>query len=94
MPPRYLAFDIETARDFPGEFSDWRRYRPLGISCAATVASDAGLCRPGRVHDLADRPGWRQTSPAGLDHPERLTKNAASDERMADRPGSTTPAGA
>ncbi len=41
MPSRYLAFDIETAKDFPGEVSNWRRHRPLGISCAATLPSDS-----------------------------------------------------
>ena len=35
----YLAFDIEIAKDFP-DFSDWRRHRPLGITCAATLAAD------------------------------------------------------
>jgi len=38
---RYLAFDIETAKDVPGEGFVWRPHRPLGISCAATLASDA-----------------------------------------------------
>ena len=38
MPIRYLAFDIETATDVPGEGFDWKEYRPLGISCAATFA--------------------------------------------------------
>lgn len=41
MKHRYLAFDIETVKDFPGEGSDWRSHRPLGISCAATLASDS-----------------------------------------------------
>ena len=40
MPRRYLAFDIETAKDVPGEDFNWRPHRPLGISCAATLASD------------------------------------------------------
>lgn len=40
MKRRYLSFDIETAKDFPGEAYDWRSHRPLGISCAATLASD------------------------------------------------------
>ena len=40
MKPRYLAFDIETAKDIPGEDFIWRPYRPLGISCAATLTSD------------------------------------------------------
>jgi hypothetical protein len=41
MASRYLAFDIETAKDVPGDSFNWRPHRPLGISCAATLASDA-----------------------------------------------------
>jgi len=41
MASRYLAFDIETAKDLPGDNFNWRPHRPLGISCAATLASDA-----------------------------------------------------
>ncbi len=37
---KYLAFDIEIFRELPDEEQDWKRYRPLGISCAATVAED------------------------------------------------------
>ena len=37
MARRYLAFDIETAKDVPGEDFNWRPHRPLGISCAATL---------------------------------------------------------
>jgi RNase H-like protein len=40
MTRRYLAFDIETAKDVPGDDFNWRPHRPLGISCAATLASD------------------------------------------------------
>lgn len=40
MNHRYLAFDIETAKEVPGDGSNWRQHRPLGISCAATLASD------------------------------------------------------
>jgi hypothetical protein len=40
MAPRYLAFDIETAKDVPGDDFNWRLHRPLGISCAATLTSD------------------------------------------------------
>lgn len=32
--PKYLAFDLETAKEFP-EGEDWQNHRPLGISCAA-----------------------------------------------------------
>ncbi len=37
---KYLAFDIEIARILPEGVGDWSRYRPLGISCAATYPSD------------------------------------------------------
>lgn len=37
---RFLAFDIETARILPAEVDDILAYRPLGIACAAAVASD------------------------------------------------------
>ncbi len=40
---RYLAFDLEISKSFPSNASDWRDYRPLGISCAATLANDAQL---------------------------------------------------
>src|SRR5262249_14856530 len=41
MKPRYLAFDIETAQEIPGDGSNWRAHRPLGICCAATLTSDS-----------------------------------------------------
>lgn len=41
MTHRYLAFDIETAKEVPGEDFNWRAHRPLGISCAATLATDS-----------------------------------------------------
>ncbi len=42
MSCKFLAFDIETAKQIPDDFSDWRKHRPLGICCAATVAGDLG----------------------------------------------------
>jgi hypothetical protein len=42
---RYLAFDLETAKDVPGEDFNWRPHRPLGISCAATITSDSSAMR-------------------------------------------------
>ncbi len=41
MTRKYLAFDIETATDVPGDDFNWKLYRPLGISCAAALPSDA-----------------------------------------------------
>ena len=40
MVRRYLAFDIETAKDVPGVDFNWRAHRPLGISCAAALRCD------------------------------------------------------
>jgi len=41
MQRKYLAFDIETAKDVPGEDFNWKPHRPLGICCAAALAGDA-----------------------------------------------------
>jgi hypothetical protein len=41
MTRKYLAFDIETAKDIPEADFNWRPYRPLGITCAAALKSDA-----------------------------------------------------
>ncbi len=41
MKRKYLAFDLETAKDVPGESFDWRPHRPLGITCAAAHLTDA-----------------------------------------------------
>jgi hypothetical protein len=42
VPRRYLAFDLETAKDVPGEDFNWKPHRPLGVSCAAVFPIDAG----------------------------------------------------
>ena len=44
MARRYLAFDIETAKDVPGDDFNWRPHRPLGISCAATLRGGDTTC--------------------------------------------------
>jgi hypothetical protein len=40
MTRKYVAFDLETSKDVPGEDFDWRPHRPLGISCAAALRCD------------------------------------------------------
>lgn len=37
---KYLAFDIEISKILPGDFSQWKNHRPLGISCAALKYGD------------------------------------------------------
>jgi|LSQX01.1.fsa_nt_gb hypothetical protein len=41
MIRKYVAFDIETAAHIANFRGDWRSFRPLGITCAAALASDA-----------------------------------------------------
>jgi RNase H-like protein len=41
MAHKFLAFDIETAKDISGDDFNWKPHRPLGISCAATFGSDS-----------------------------------------------------
>jgi RNase_H superfamily len=36
---KYLAFDIEIAKEIPEDAPDWKQYRPLGITCAATFVA-------------------------------------------------------
>ena len=40
MKRRYLAFDLEVATELPDDSTKWDDYRPFGIACAATLASD------------------------------------------------------
>lgn len=39
MTRKYLAFDIETAKQVPGVDFNWKPHRPLGISCIASQTS-------------------------------------------------------
>lgn len=40
---RYVAFDLEIAKEIPETAKDWMDARPLGISCAATLDSEGNL---------------------------------------------------
>lgn len=51
-PRKLIAFDIEIAKNFPDGEQDWKHYRPLGISCAATiVAGEAATLWYGKTSD-------------------------------------------
>jgi hypothetical protein len=50
---RYCAFDLEIVKPLPDGVDNWKDYRPLGISCAATLNSDGELCL------------WHGRTPAG-----------------------------
>ena len=49
MKRKYVAFDIETAKDVPGEDFNWKPHRPLGICCAAALPADAKQANPAEV---------------------------------------------
>jgi hypothetical protein len=68
MARQYLAFDIETAKDVPGDDFNWRPHRPLGISCAATLASDTGqpLLWHGKTRDELPEKRMSQVDAQGL----------------------------
>jgi hypothetical protein len=37
---KFLAFDIEIAKELPEGETDWKAHRPLGITCGAAAAAD------------------------------------------------------
>ena len=40
MPGKFIAFDIETAKEVPGADFNWKPHRPLGITCIASQSTD------------------------------------------------------
>ena len=70
MTRRFVAFDIETAKDVPGEDFNWRPHRPLGISCAATLVSDSDELRlwHGKTMDGSPAPRMSPADALGLVH--------------------------
>ena len=72
---KYLAFDIETAKEWPDR-AGWRKYRPVGISCAATLPSDAAS--PRLWHGLTDddRPAGRMSKAEAAELVDYLTAMA------------------
>ena len=67
MTPRFLAFDIETAKEVAGDDFDWHTQRPLGIACAAVLPCDAKTPRL-----------WHGVTKDGQPAP-RLTRREAQD---------------
>ena len=79
MPERkYLAFDIETVKEFP-DGADWRDHRFLGIGCAAACSVD--MPEPLR---------WYGAAPSGDGIACQMSRNSLADlvrclAEMADR---------
>ena len=42
-PLKYTAFDIEITKVMPEGVDDWSKFRPLGISCAATMTNEGEI---------------------------------------------------
>jgi hypothetical protein len=40
MSRKFIAFDIETAKDVPGADFNWKPHRPLGITCIASHSTE------------------------------------------------------
>jgi RNase_H superfamily len=74
---RYLAFDLETSKDVPGEDFNWRPHRPLGISCAATIASDSSELRLWHGKTKDGLPAERMSRGDAKELVEYLSKMAA-----------------
>lgn len=55
--PRLMSFDLEIVKPIPEGETDWKRHRPLGISCASTAqpGEDPVLWYPGKARGL--KPG-------------------------------------
>lgn len=77
MARRYLAFDIETAKEVPGEDFNWRPHRPLGISCAATLESESGQPTLWHGKTPAGAPAERMTREDARGLAEYLSRKAA-----------------
>ena len=70
MSRKFLAFDIETAKDVPGDDFNWKPHRPLGISCAATLGVDSETPKlwHGRAGSGAPAPRMSRDEAAELVH--------------------------
>ncbi len=63
MKRKFLAFDIETAAALSDlEFQNWKRHRPLGITCVAAQASDAAMPTLWDARQAGDGTSGRMTS--------------------------------
>ncbi len=66
MDRKYLAFDIETAKEVPGDDFNWKPHRPLGITCLASQSTD---CDEPRI--------WFSRTEAGSPAPQMTAADVA-----------------
>jgi hypothetical protein len=58
---RYVSFDLEIAKQLPNEERDLLKHRPLGISCAATMASGTREAQTWYSRDTNGHPSSQMT---------------------------------
>ena len=61
MGRKYLAFDIETAKEIPGVDFNWKPHRPLGITCIATQSIECDEPRHWLSHTSSGTPAAQMT---------------------------------
>ena len=78
MGRKYLAFDIETAKDIPGVDFNWKPHRPLGITCIASQSTECDEPRIWLTHTDSGTPAL-QMAQADVAAFVRFLSNAAAD---------------
>ncbi len=66
MERKYVAFDIETAKDISGADFNWKPHRPLGITC---IASQTTACDEPRI--------WLTRTDSGTPAPQMAAADVA-----------------
>ena len=77
MARKFLAFDIETAKDVPGPDFNWKPHRPLGITCIASQATDDKEPRVWLSRKDDGTPAARMTQADVADFVQFLSTSAA-----------------
>jgi hypothetical protein len=63
MSREFIAFDIETAKEIPGDDFNWKPHRPLGITCIASQSTRDDAPEIWYSKDASGSPAPRMTQP-------------------------------
>ena len=77
MERKYVAFDIETAANVANFRGQWRSFRPLGITCAAALASGAEKATVWHAQNADGTPAGRMSRAEARQVVDRLAALAA-----------------
>jgi hypothetical protein len=75
MTRKYIAFDVETAKELPGQTQNLLEHRPLGIACAATISSSDAEPKFWFGKDTDGKPALRMSRADLAELIEFLTKS-------------------